>query len=132
MRAAAETTDLAARAELLAEAEKIYLAEVPSIPILFYSSRALVSDKVAGYEDNILDDHSSRWLTADASRRPRQAAAARPGSADRIGGGCDADLHAAAAGERHPDGLHHHHADLLHDPHWRRAGRSTWSGRSIR
>jgi oligopeptide transport system substrate-binding protein len=63
MRAAAETTDLAARAELLAEAEKIYLAEVPSIPILFYSSRALVSDRVAGYEDNILDDHYSRWIS---------------------------------------------------------------------
>jgi oligopeptide transport system substrate-binding protein len=63
MRAAAETTDLAARAELLAEAEKIYLAEVPSIPILTYSSRALVSDKIEGYEDNILDDHFSRWLS---------------------------------------------------------------------
>ena len=54
---------MAARAELLAEAEKIYLAEVPSIPILFYSSRALVADKVAGYEDNILDDHFTRWLS---------------------------------------------------------------------
>jgi oligopeptide transport system substrate-binding protein len=63
MRAAAETTDLAERASLLAEAEKIYLAEVPSIPILFYSSRALVSDKIEGYEDNILDDHFSRWLS---------------------------------------------------------------------
>ena len=63
MKAASETTDLAERANLLAEAEKIYLAEVPSIPILYYSSRALVSDKVAGYEDNILDNHFSRWLS---------------------------------------------------------------------
>lgn len=63
MRAAAETTDLGERAALLAEAEKIYLAEVPSIPILYYSSRALVSDRVTGYEDNILDDHFSRWLS---------------------------------------------------------------------
>jgi oligopeptide transport system substrate-binding protein len=63
MRAAAETTDLAARAEILAEAERIFLAEVPSIPILYYSSRALVSDKVSGWEDNILDNHATRWLT---------------------------------------------------------------------
>ena len=78
MRAAAETTDLAARANLLAEAEKIYLAEVPSIPILFYSSRALVSDKVAGYEDNILDDHFTRWLSMSPVRASRRT---RPGSA---------------------------------------------------
>ena len=36
---------------------------MPSIPILYYSSRALVSDKVTGWEDNILDDHYSRWLS---------------------------------------------------------------------
>jgi oligopeptide transport system substrate-binding protein len=63
MRAAAETTDLAARAAILAEAEAIYIAEIPSIPILFYSSRALVSDKLTGWEDNILDNHATRWMT---------------------------------------------------------------------
>jgi oligopeptide transport system substrate-binding protein len=63
MRAAAETTDLAARAEILAEAEQIYLDEVPSIPILTYSSRALVSSKLAGWEDNLLDNHATRWLS---------------------------------------------------------------------
>ena len=63
MRAASETTDLAARAELLAEAEQIYVDEVPTIPLLFYSSRALVSDKVSGWESNILNRHATRWLT---------------------------------------------------------------------
>jgi oligopeptide transport system substrate-binding protein len=63
MKAASETTDLAARAQLLAEAEQIYLDNVPSIPILYYSSRALISDKVTGWEDNILDHHATRWLT---------------------------------------------------------------------
>jgi oligopeptide transport system substrate-binding protein len=63
MRAAAETTDLAARAQILAEAEAIYLAEVPSIPILYYSSRALVADRVSGYEDNLMDHHYTRWLS---------------------------------------------------------------------
>ena len=63
MKAASETSDLGERAQLLAEAEKIYLAEVPSVPILFYSSRALVADGVSGYEDNLLDNHLTRWLT---------------------------------------------------------------------
>ncbi len=63
LRAAAETTDLAARAAILAEAEQIFLANVPAIPILYYSSRALVSDKVSGWEDNILDNHATRWLS---------------------------------------------------------------------
>jgi oligopeptide transport system substrate-binding protein len=63
LRAAAETTDLAARAAILAEAEQIFLDNVPALPILYYSSRALVSDKVSGWEDNILDNHATRWLT---------------------------------------------------------------------
>jgi oligopeptide transport system substrate-binding protein len=63
MRAASETTDLAARAALLEEAEQIYVDEVPTIPLLFYSSRALVSDKVSGWESNILNRHATRWLT---------------------------------------------------------------------
>jgi oligopeptide transport system substrate-binding protein len=63
MRAASQETDLDERAKLLAEAEAIYLAEVPTIPILFYSSRALVSDQISGYEDNLLDHHATRWLS---------------------------------------------------------------------
>lgn len=62
MRAAAQLTDLDERAKLLAEAEEIYLAELPTIPILYYSSRALVADEVTGYEDNLLHRHASRWL----------------------------------------------------------------------
>lgn len=60
---AAVTLDLGERAEILAEAERIYLDELPSIPILYYSSRALVSPKVKGYEDNLMDAHATRWLS---------------------------------------------------------------------
>ena len=63
LREAAETIDLDARAKVLAEAEAIYLEELPSIPILFYSSRALVSDKVSGWEDNLMDNHATRWMS---------------------------------------------------------------------
>ncbi len=63
MAEAAQETDLAARAEILAEAERIYLAELPTIPVLSYSSRALVADAVSGWEDNLLDNHATRWLS---------------------------------------------------------------------
>ena len=63
MAEAAQETDLAARAAILAEAERIYLTEVPTIPILYYSSRALVADAVSGWEDNLLDNHATRWLS---------------------------------------------------------------------
>lgn len=63
MDAAALTEDLPARAKLLAEAEEIFLRDVPAIPVLFYSSRALVSPKLTGWVDNILDNHATRWLT---------------------------------------------------------------------
>jgi len=60
---AAQTTDLEARAEILGQAEQIFLDEVPGIPILFYSSRSLVSDQVSGWEDNLLNAHGTRWLS---------------------------------------------------------------------
>lgn len=62
MRAAAETTDAGERAQLLADAERIFLDNVPAIPILTYSSRALVADEVSGWEDNLLDNHATRWM----------------------------------------------------------------------
>lgn len=62
MTAASAITDLEERAEVLAEAERVFLDNVPAIPILFYSSRALVSDRLSGWEDNLLDTHASRWL----------------------------------------------------------------------
>ena len=63
MAEAAQETDLSARAAILAEAEEIYLAELPTIPVLYYSSRALVADAVSGWEDNLLDNHATRWLS---------------------------------------------------------------------
>ena len=63
MAEAAQETDLSARAAILAEAEEIYLAQLPTIPVLYYSSRALVADAVSGWEDNLLDNHATRWLS---------------------------------------------------------------------
>ncbi len=60
---AAAETDLAARAEILAEAEAVFLRDVPQIPLLYYSSRSLVSDKLQGWEDNIQNAHATRWMS---------------------------------------------------------------------
>src|SRR5690606_2288620 len=56
-------TDAKARAETLAQAERILLKEVPIIPILYPSSQALVSERVEGYTDNLMNAHATRWLS---------------------------------------------------------------------
>lgn len=63
MKKAGETADLKARSELLRQAEEIFLKEVPAIPIMYYASGNLVSDKIAGWEDNIMDVHGTRYLS---------------------------------------------------------------------
>jgi oligopeptide transport system substrate-binding protein len=64
--AKAETTlDLKERGTILRQAEEIFLKELPAIPILYYSSRGLVSDKVKGWEENLLDHHPSRFISIE-------------------------------------------------------------------
>ncbi len=62
---AAEETDLERRAEILRQAEELFLREVPAIPILYYSSRNLVSDKLKGWTDNIQNTHATRFLSIE-------------------------------------------------------------------
>ncbi|WP_372422615.1 peptide ABC transporter substrate-binding protein [Salinarimonas chemoclinalis] len=63
MQRAETETDIEARAEILAEAERLFLSEVPAIPILFYTSKALVSPNLEGWEDNIMNVHGTRFLS---------------------------------------------------------------------
>ncbi|WP_244645565.1 peptide ABC transporter substrate-binding protein [Salinarimonas ramus] len=63
MQQAETETDLQARAEILAQAERLFLSEVPAIPILFYTSKALVSPQLSGWEDNIMNVHGTRFLS---------------------------------------------------------------------
>ena len=65
MEKAEKTTDLKERAGVLRQAEEIFLKELPAIPILYYSSRALVSNKLKGWEDNIQDVHPTRFLSLE-------------------------------------------------------------------
>lgn len=63
MDAAAAEGDLEARAALLRQAEVMFLEDLPFIPLLFYSSRSLVSPKLQGWEDNIQNAHATRWMS---------------------------------------------------------------------
>lgn len=60
---AAEETDLEKRADILKQAETLLLEEVPVIPILYYTSNSLVSEKLEGWEDNIMNVHGTRWMS---------------------------------------------------------------------
>jgi oligopeptide transport system substrate-binding protein len=65
MARAATETDVHARAETLAEAENLLLREAPVIPLLFYESKNMVSSKIKGWRDNLLDRHLARFLSIE-------------------------------------------------------------------
>jgi oligopeptide transport system substrate-binding protein len=60
---ASKTRDLRARAKILGQAEAIALRDQPVAPILFYSSKNLVSKRVIGWKGNLLDRHLTRYLS---------------------------------------------------------------------
>jgi len=65
MRTAAGETDLRRRAETLAGVERLLLEEEPVMPLLFYESKNLVSKRVKGWRDNLLDRHLARYLSVE-------------------------------------------------------------------
>ena len=64
-------TDMDARAELLAKAEKMMLDDAPLVPIYFAVNRNLVGNHVAGWENNVLGIQRTRWLSIDESKRAK-------------------------------------------------------------
>ena len=65
MEQAEQEQDLQKRAEILAEAERVFLRDVPQVPILHYSSTSLVSPKLKGWEDNVRNVHPTRFLSIE-------------------------------------------------------------------
>jgi oligopeptide transport system substrate-binding protein len=63
MKQAAAEGDLAARAKLLGEAEKLGMDEFAAIPIYWYISANVVKPTITGFVDNAKDIHRTRWLT---------------------------------------------------------------------
>lgn len=54
--------DAKVRAAYLAQAERIMLSDAPVAPIYFHINKNLVSPKVTGWVDNIIDHHRIRYL----------------------------------------------------------------------
>lgn len=63
MAEADRTVDIAARAKVLARAERIFLTDLPWIPILYFSTRNLVSDKVTGFQSNSRGAYATRFMS---------------------------------------------------------------------
>lgn len=64
MQKAAVEADPAARMQILAQAEtKGVVQDLCVMPLMFYSYRGLVSDKLQGWEPNVMDIHPSRFLS---------------------------------------------------------------------
>lgn len=68
MQRAAEQTDLGRRRLYLEEAERVLLTENPIIPLYFYVSKHLVSPRIRGWGDNVLDYHYSQHLSIAESK----------------------------------------------------------------
>lgn len=65
---AAGQTDMGRRRLYLEEAERLLLSDHPVIPIYYYVSKHLVSPRVTGWQDNILDYHYSHHLGIEPAR----------------------------------------------------------------
>lgn len=64
-KAAAAGGNPAERMKDLAAAERILVDEVGNIPILYYSYHDIVSPKLHGFEDNVMDVHPSRFISKE-------------------------------------------------------------------
>ena len=63
LKRAGEERDLSARAGLLGKAEALLLAQQPIAPLMFLESKNLVSRGIAGWRENVLDRHLTRYLS---------------------------------------------------------------------
>ncbi len=63
MKSAGAETDVEKRALLMQQAEQILLAEMPLIPIYYYTTQHLVSEKIKGWENNVMDIHPTRYIS---------------------------------------------------------------------
>ena len=62
MQQAEKESDATKRAKLMQKAEQILLEDAALIPIYHYTTQHLVSEKIMGWQDNVMDIHPSRLL----------------------------------------------------------------------
>lgn len=65
LRRASEEGDLAKRAGILLEADRIMVRDQPFMPILFYSSRHLIARKLKGFTPNLRGANPTRFMRLD-------------------------------------------------------------------
>lgn len=51
------------RIELMQHAERILLADMPLIPIYYYTTQHLLNPKIKGWKDNVMDIHPTQYLS---------------------------------------------------------------------
>jgi oligopeptide transport system substrate-binding protein len=65
MDAAASESDAAKRLQLLSQAEAILVKEQSIVPLLYYANHNIVSPKIKGFVDNVMDKHPSRFVSKE-------------------------------------------------------------------
>jgi oligopeptide transport system substrate-binding protein len=65
MDAASVESDPAKRMQQLSDAEAIMIKDLPLMPLLYYSNHNIVSPKLHGFDDNVMDSHPSRFVSKD-------------------------------------------------------------------
>ncbi len=63
--AASSEIDLASRVVHMTRAESVLLADYPIAPLYFFVSKHLVRPGIAGFENNALDRHPSKYLVLE-------------------------------------------------------------------
>jgi oligopeptide transport system substrate-binding protein len=63
MQQAAVEADSKKRVEFMQSAERLLLADMPLIPIYYYTTQHLIHSDLKGWEDNVMDIHPSRYLS---------------------------------------------------------------------
>jgi oligopeptide transport system substrate-binding protein len=64
-KAAATGSNADERFKLLAQAEAVAMRDSGNIPLLYYSYHNLVSPRIKGFKDNVMDVHPSRFLSKE-------------------------------------------------------------------
>lgn len=57
------------RAQLLSQAESVMIADYPVVPVFYYVNKELVSPRITGWVDNIVDKHRTRYLCFKDAKR---------------------------------------------------------------
>jgi oligopeptide transport system substrate-binding protein len=63
--AASSEADAPKRMALLSQAEAIFMRDLPVMPLLYYSCHNIVSNKIKGFEENVMDIHPSRFISKE-------------------------------------------------------------------